>query len=199
MALEDKYVGHLAIYTDGSVDMKRGTSTAAYTIPALSTEKALLLNIETSSTTAETVAVLLALKALQERPAAGKAVILTDSRGELNHIADTENVPLIAQETAHLAAELEDNGWKLAFQWIPSHCEVHGNLERADILASRAHDLLSATHDLRRFHEARLLIARDLRRRHPDPETVQGRSPIPCSPRRQADTERLNAFAWTSN
>ncbi|KAG0423653.1 hypothetical protein HPB47_000577 [Ixodes persulcatus] len=161
VALEDKYVGHLAIYTDGAVDMKRETSTAAYTIPALSTEKAVLLNIETSSTTAETVAIPLALKAFQERPAAGKVVILRDSRGALNHIVDTKNAPLIAQETAKLTTELEDNGWKLAFQWIPSHCGVHGN-ERADALASRVHDLLQATHNLRRFHEARLLIARDL-------------------------------------
>ncbi|XP_042142424.1 homeobox protein dve-1 [Ixodes scapularis] len=38
VALEDEYVEHLEVYTDGSVDKKRGTATAAYTIPAISTE-----------------------------------------------------------------------------------------------------------------------------------------------------------------
>ncbi|KAG0414008.1 hypothetical protein HPB47_008833 [Ixodes persulcatus] len=153
VALENEYVEHLEVYTDGSVDKKRGTATAAYTIPAISTESAVLLNIETSSTTEETVAILLALTALQERPAIGKAVILTDSRSALVHIANPEHAPLIAQEAAHLATKLEDNGWRLVFQWVPSHSGILGN-ERADTLATRAHSISTTTHNLRRFHEA---------------------------------------------
>ncbi|KAG0443963.1 hypothetical protein HPB47_014335 [Ixodes persulcatus] len=178
VALRNEYVEHLEVYTDGSVDKKRGTATAAYTIPAISTESAVLLNIETSSTTAETVAILLALTALQERPAIGKAVILTDSRSALVHIANREHAPLIAQEAAHIATKLEDNGWRLVFQWVPSHSGILGN-ERADTLATRAHNISTTTHNLRRFHEARLLIARDLRKRHPDPGTANGEGPVP--------------------
>lgn len=178
VALENEYVEHLEVYTDGSVDKKRGTATAAYTIPAISTESAVLLNIETSSTTAETVAILLALTALQERPEIGKAVILTDSRSALVHIANPEHAPLIAQEAAHIATKLEDNGWRLVFQWVPSHSGILGN-ERADTLATRAHSISTTTHNLRRFHEARLLIARDLRKRHPDPGTANGEGPVP--------------------
>ncbi|KAG0415563.1 hypothetical protein HPB47_007264 [Ixodes persulcatus] len=178
VALENEYVEHLEVYTDGSVDKKRGTATAAYTIPELSTDSAVLLNIETSSTTAETVAILLALTALQERPAIGKAVILTDSRSALVHIANPEHAPLIAQEAAHIATKLEDNGWRLVFQWVPSHIGILGN-ERADTLATRAHSISTTTHNLRRFHEARLLIARDLRKRHPDPRTANGEGPVP--------------------
>ncbi|KAG0426764.1 hypothetical protein HPB47_026137 [Ixodes persulcatus] len=173
VALENEYVEHLEVYTDGSVDKKRGTATAAYTIPAISTESAVLLNIKTSSTTAETVAILMALTALQERPAMGKAVILTDSRSALVHFANPEHAPLIAQEAAHIATKLEDNGWRLVFQWVPSHSGILGN-ERADTLATRAHSISTTTHNLRRFHEARLHIARDLRKRHPDPGTANG-------------------------
>ncbi|KAG0410666.1 hypothetical protein HPB47_012222 [Ixodes persulcatus] len=178
VALENEYVEHLEVYTDGSVDKNRGTATAAYTIAAISTESAVLLNIETSSTTAKTVAILLALTALQERPAIGKAVILTDSRSALDHIANPEHAPLIAQEAAHIGTKLEDNYWRLVFQWVPSHSGILGN-ERADTLATRAHSISTTTHNLRRFHEARLLIARDLRKRHPDPGTANGEGPVP--------------------
>ncbi|KAG0426750.1 hypothetical protein HPB47_026147 [Ixodes persulcatus] len=166
VALENEYVEHLEVYTDGSVDKKRGTATAAYTIPAISTESAVLLNIETSSTTAETVAILLALTALQERPAIGKAVILTDSRSALVHIANPEHAPLIAQEAAHIATKLEDNAefleMNVQIPWQQGH------------IASR---LPRTTCDS--FHEARLHIARDLRKRHPDPGTANGEGPVP--------------------
>lgn len=127
MALEDEYLEDLQVCTDASVDVKRGTATAAYTIHALTAEKEVLLDIETSFAKAEKVAIILTLKSLQEHAVDGKAVILTDSRGALNHIAYNENAPLIAQETAHLARELEDSGWRPVFQWVPSHSRIRGN------------------------------------------------------------------------
>ncbi|KAG0410530.1 hypothetical protein HPB47_012336 [Ixodes persulcatus] len=48
-----------------------------------------------------------------------------------------------------------------------------------EIYTDDAHALPSPTYHLRPFHEARLLIARNIRSRHPDPSTARGTPPIP--------------------
>lgn len=193
VALEEKYASSLEIYTDGSVNKSAGTATAAYVIPSIGKEYAVRINLETSSTTAEMVAILLALEYLRTTEWMTAAVILTDSRTALRNLANAGEGSLLAQETAHLATTLQERGWTLAFQWVPAHSGIVGN-ERADTLAKNAHALPSPTYHLRPFHEARLLIARNIRSRHPDPSTARGTPPIPVPDSRltRADASLLH-------
>ncbi|KAG0433831.1 hypothetical protein HPB47_019553 [Ixodes persulcatus] len=199
VALEEKYASSLEIYTDGSVNKSAGTATAAYVIPSIGKEHAVRINIETSSTTAEMVAILLALEYLGNTEWMTAAVILTDSRTALRNLANAGEGSLLAQETAHLATTLQERGWTLAFQWVPAHSGIVGN-ERADTLAKNAHALPSPTYHLRPFHEARLLIARNIRSRHPDPSTARGTPPIPVPDSRltRADASLLHRL-WTGS
>ncbi|KAG0432991.1 hypothetical protein HPB47_020332 [Ixodes persulcatus] len=199
VALEEKYASSLEIYTDGSVNKSAGTATAAYVIPSIGKEQAVRINIETSSTTAEMVAIHLALEYLRTTEWMTAAVILTDSRTALRNLANAGEGSLLAQETAHLATTPQERGWTLAFQWVPAHSGIVGN-ERADTLAKNAHALPSPTYHLRPFHEARLLIARNIRSRHPDPSTARGTPPIPVPDSRltRADASLLYRL-WTGS
>ncbi|KAG0420999.1 hypothetical protein HPB47_003098 [Ixodes persulcatus] len=60
--------------------------------------------------------------------------------------------------------------------------------------AKNAHALPSPTYHLRPFHEARLLIARNIRSWHPDPSTARGTPPIPVPDSRltRADASLLH-------
>ncbi|KAG0417018.1 hypothetical protein HPB47_005942 [Ixodes persulcatus] len=60
--------------------------------------------------------------------------------------------------------------------------------------AKNAHALPLPTYHIRPFHEARLLIARNIRSRHPDPSTARGTPPIPVPDSRltRADTSLLH-------
>ncbi|KAG0433113.1 hypothetical protein HPB47_020219, partial [Ixodes persulcatus] len=93
----------------------------------------------TSSTTAELVAILAALESIKIITPPTKAVVLTDSRGALQQLQRLERATPLLKSVALTASTVEDLGWSLALQWIPSHVRIPGN-ERADELAARANN-----------------------------------------------------------
>lgn len=132
--LTSTYPGYLRVYTDGSVRY-RMSSTAAYVIPDLNCMWKARLDRAVSSTVAEAIAIREALDALlyvQPQP----TVILTDSRATLSRLQNSDD------EITHTALttlrRLQTLGFKINFQWIPSHIGISGN-EAADRLAAEAH------------------------------------------------------------
>ncbi|KAG0421471.1 hypothetical protein HPB47_002637 [Ixodes persulcatus] len=89
--LKDRHSGKLQLYTDGSVNHSRTSSTAAYHIPKLSLEWSGRLHTPTSSTTAELVAMEKALLAAARLPPQ-PMVLLTDSRCAIQKVANAETV-----------------------------------------------------------------------------------------------------------
>jgi ribonuclease HI len=143
----------LRTYTDGScVDGSSGAGVYCngqlYSIG---------LPFETSSTTAELVAIREALRHLLLLRV-DTHVILTDSMSALSAIAsDTMGVnPLLVRDIQLLIIKLKQHGSSIGFQWVPSHCGIEGN-EKADMAAGLAHgnagkigDVFPDKNDLRR-------------------------------------------------
>ncbi|KAG0432643.1 hypothetical protein HPB47_020653 [Ixodes persulcatus] len=98
----------------------------------------------------------------------------------------------IDEVVASEAAAVEDMGWCLALQWIPSLVGIPGN-ERVDQLAAKAHDDPVPTFLLDRFNEAHRFIREILTERHPHPGVAAGRPP-PVVPRKlpKAETSLLH-------
>lgn len=175
--LDRWYKGWLHVFTDGSTKPETATSTAAFLIPSMAVHQAGRLNFHTTSTTAELVAICKALEALLVlEPQA--AVILTDSRSALCHLENLEDAPPLAQEAAHVARKVEAKGWRLAFQWIPSHCGIKGN-EQVDSLAAKAHGQETPEYFIPRFSEAKRLVHLITRMGHPHDGVASGNAPPP--------------------
>ncbi|KAG0414422.1 hypothetical protein HPB47_008366 [Ixodes persulcatus] len=190
--LDDDYKDWIQVYTDASINRAKKTATVAITIPEMDFDIAGRLNFVTSSTTAELVAIWGALESIKNITLPTKAVILTDSKGALQQLQRTDKrTPLLAR-VALEAQTVEDLGWTLAMQWIPSHVGISGN-ERADTLAARAHDDQAPTFLLDRFNEANRLIHDELQQFHPHPGMAIGKPP-PTIPRNlpRADASLLH-------
>ncbi|KAM7310519.1 uncharacterized protein LOC120848482 [Ixodes scapularis] len=135
--LEEHHRGKLRIYTDGSVNKARTSSTAAYCIPEKGWEWGGRLQTPTSSTVAELVAIDKALQAATLLPPQGM-VVLTDSRCALQKIANAECGDPATTAVRKSLASLEARGSTAWLQWIPGHAGIEGN-EQADRLAAAAH------------------------------------------------------------
>ncbi|KAM7312372.1 hypothetical protein ISCGN_009277 [Ixodes scapularis] len=135
--LKERHSGKLQIYTDGSVNHSRTSSTAAYHIQKLSLEWSGRLHKPTSSTTAELVAMEKALLEAAKLPPQ-PMVLLTDSRCAIQKIANAETGDPATAAARKALAILEAHGSSVCFQWIPGHVGIQGN-ERADDLAAEAH------------------------------------------------------------
>ncbi|KAG0415573.1 hypothetical protein HPB47_007189 [Ixodes persulcatus] len=159
--------GWIKVFTDGSVCHQKKSSTAAVIIPELAIIKSGRLNFHTSSTIEELKALELALDTLHDLQSPERAALLTDSRAALQILSNLEDAPPIARIIASKVESLEKKGWTIAFQWLPSHCGIDGN-ERADRIAAEAHERTSSTLHVPKINEARLLIARETQKRHPD-------------------------------
>ncbi|KAL3214868.1 hypothetical protein MRX96_034630 [Rhipicephalus microplus] len=93
--IEERYSDHLHLYTDGSVN-KDGSAAAASIIPALRHERTCRLPILVSSTTAELVALNLAVDQIAEIWPLS-TVVFFDSQMALLNLAKRENELSIAQ------------------------------------------------------------------------------------------------------
>lgn len=68
------------------------------------------------------------------------AVIFMNSRGALDQVSHLDRAypcPFVRQIADDCRA-VEDSGWSLAFQWIPSHFGIARN-DKVDALAAAAH------------------------------------------------------------
>lgn len=135
--IEERYGGWLQIYTDGSVNKARTSSTAAFYIPELALEWCGRLQAPTSSTTAELVAIDKALQAAAQL-SPHRMVLLTDSRCALQKLANAECADPATTAARQTLSFLLTHGSTVCFQWIPGHTGIKGN-ERADSLAGEAH------------------------------------------------------------
>ncbi|KAG0421270.1 hypothetical protein HPB47_002837 [Ixodes persulcatus] len=184
---EEAYGDWIHVYTDASVNAVKKTATVAITIPEMDFEVSGRLSFETSSTTAELVAIWAALESIKNITPPTKAVVLTDSRGALQQLKRLERATPLLNRVALTAATVEDLGWSLALQWIPSHVGIPGN-ERTDELAARAHNDGDPTFLLDRFNEAHRLIRDTIRTKHPHTGVATGRPP-PSIPRKLPRSE----------
>ncbi|KAG0421363.1 hypothetical protein HPB47_002728 [Ixodes persulcatus] len=116
------------------------------------------LSFYTSSTIAELKALEHFLDTLHDLQNPERAALLTDSRAALQILSNLEDAPPIARIIAFKVESLEEKGWTIAFQWLPSHCGIDGN-ERADRITVQAHELTNSTLHVPKINEARLLIA----------------------------------------
>ncbi|KAM7299308.1 uncharacterized protein ISCGN_019875 [Ixodes scapularis] len=152
--LAARYPRHLHIYTDGSVDRSRQSSTAAYHIPDLQKDWSARTTHMVSSTTAELLAIAEALTATKSLPPQ-QIVVLTDSRGGIQRIRKPGPCPT-ANEVRRVVRQLEEHGHSISLQWVPSHVGLRGN-EIVDRIALRAHDLsptLRAPPNPKRYQQA---------------------------------------------
>ncbi|XP_040070198.1 uncharacterized protein LOC115331806 [Ixodes scapularis] len=109
--LAARYPRHLHIYTDGSVDRSRQSSTAAYHIPDLQKDWSARTTHMVSSTTAELLAIAEALTATKSLPPQ-QIVVLTDSRGGIQRIHKPGPCP-----TANEVPGIEDGSCSPSY-WV---------------------------------------------------------------------------------
>lgn len=137
--INTKYENRLQVFTDGSVDKKTKTATAACHIPEMNIDWSARINHFCSSTLAELAAITEALRKLAHLPAAD-AVILVDSRAAIQRLQRPQHTDASTKEARDLAEVLINRGQQVALQWIPAHVGLRGN-ERADQLAKEAHQM----------------------------------------------------------
>ncbi|XP_042147069.1 uncharacterized protein LOC121836274 [Ixodes scapularis] len=173
--LEEQFRGWARCYTDGSVDPDAHTATAAVVAADLGSSAAERLSFFSSSTTAELAALRLALSVAEAESTPGSLVLLSDSKAALTQLANLDRATPLGREVGNTAILMQRRGWTLAFQWLPAHCGIRGN-EAADRLATTAQrDEAFPTSSVAAFSDARLLVARSIRMRHPELE----HGPIP--------------------
>ena len=147
--IEERYQDHLHIYTDGS-KVTDSTSSAMY-IPNLNIKKGWKLEGGDDITImgAEMLAISKALEwtALNlEFIDKHEIVIFTDSLSSLEALKSLSTSKFAEQENRiyRTAEIIEENGFPIALQWVPSHTGVAGN-EEADRAANEAHTLDTTT------------------------------------------------------
>ena len=141
--IDEKYKNYLKIYTDGSKKNQPLSTTAAFCVPTKNIEKSWKLHPNISIEGAEISAIVKALewtRNLNEEPTF--IVILSDSKVSLQLIKQRKpkNYEFGINSIHEYINDLCTIGWKIMFQYIPSHCGVAGN-HQADLLANQAHNL----------------------------------------------------------
>ncbi|KAM7304187.1 hypothetical protein ISCGN_014087 [Ixodes scapularis] len=126
----------MSIYAD-VICLARTSSTAAFYIPETGAVWSGKLEVPTSSTTAELVAIEKALNAAAELPPQ-QIVILSDSKCALQRLVSPSVGDPLTTAIRNTVGELEKQGTAVYLQWIPGDVGVKRN-EKADSLATEAH------------------------------------------------------------
>ena len=129
------YKGHTQIYTDGSKDTGKHTTSCAFAIPEINLTRKFKLNGNLTVFTAELVAIEQALIWLIENPFK-KVVILTDSLSAIQALQTGKghSRPDKLLTISSLIDTVLRKNINLTIDWCPAHCNVLGN-EIADAAA----------------------------------------------------------------
>ena len=137
--IETYYNDYIHIFTDGSV-LENGNAGSAFVIPKMKTEKQYHLGKHYSIFTAELVAILMALKHIDDLSiTACKLLLCVDSKSALQ-VIENENAKIRIEmilEIKHVIHRLSCKGINVTFFWVPSHCGIYGN-ELVDAAAKQA-------------------------------------------------------------
>ena len=126
----------LHIYTDGSRNPTLDTVGCGVYIPQLKYTKATRLNNEVSIFTAELFAILLAVEWVEEvKPL--HTCNFSDCLSAIQAISKPFPQHKIVCDIRHTINNIRHQGNIVNFEWIPSHCGIHGN-EIADQIAKSA-------------------------------------------------------------
>lgn len=86
-----------------------------------------------------------------------------------------EDASLLAQRVTRKLHAVQQSGCDLLLHWVPSHVGIPGN-EAADCATKDAHDPgTGVTNSVCSADAGRLLTARYVRERHPDPRVAAGK------------------------
>ena len=139
-----KYKNYIPVYTDGSKKERPLSTTAAYCIPSKNIEEKWKLHPNISIEGAELSAILKATEWILTLDETIKNVaIFTDSKVGLFLILNRKPKTYVysVSKIQNNIRKIKTKGWKIALQWIPSHCGIPGN-DKADSLANQAHELI---------------------------------------------------------
>ena len=146
--LNTTYSDFLCIYTDGS-KAKDNSTGAAFYVPERDFTSKWRLQDTSSIVSAELSALKKATDWLLLQNPPGKSVILTDSKSSLFLLLHKKPKVFTAtvQQIQSNLLRLNEIGWTLHFQWIPSHCNIRGN-DLVDKAANDARLLPDINHSL---------------------------------------------------
>ncbi|XP_064479200.1 uncharacterized protein LOC135392416 [Ornithodoros turicata] len=129
----------IAMFTDGATT--KSGSAAAYVVPQHSKEGIVRLSHRTSSTTAELVAIHLAVRYIATHARPAHWIVYSDSKAGLEPMLAFLGKSWTASTVNEILTEYKrctDLGHDVIFQWIPGNIGIRGN-ETADELAGIAH------------------------------------------------------------
>jgi ribonuclease HI len=129
----------IQVYTDGSRSEEGvGSGVAISTHRELTDTIKYRLNGRCSNNQAKQVAILRALENIQNLDPNEKTVqVFTDSRITLEALKNWKNHAHLIEQIRTKVIELENQNWKIDFQWVKAHAGNHG-IELADKLAKEA-------------------------------------------------------------
>ena len=133
--INTRWNGYHTIFTDGSVSDDKSVGIGVY-IPVINLKFSARLPYHMSICTAETLAIIKALKVIMENEWE-KVIICADSRSALERISNINLSYKLDHHTIYckqILAQLQSQGRTIEFIWIPSHTNIDGN-EKADTLA----------------------------------------------------------------
>ena len=133
--IDSQFTDFQHIYTDGSRS-REGTG-SSFVVPSEGVGQTQSNSRICTSYTAELMGIKMALK-WSLRDGSSHILILSDCLGALNAIESLScNSHYLVAEILNIIHEIEIHERKVAFLWIPSHCNILGN-EGADRMAKSA-------------------------------------------------------------
>ena len=162
--INNVYKDFLCIYTDGYKAVDNSTG-AAFHVPAREVTSKWRLQDTSSIVSAELSALKKATNWLLHQNQPCKTVILTDSKCSLYLLLHRKPKVFagVIQTIHENVLKLNDKGWQVVFQWIPSHCDFQPN-DHVDEAANQARILPNVTYrsvelvDLQRLVKCRQAV-----------------------------------------